>query len=168
MGHSKQIEEVKIILNELNENKVNYALMRNIDFLINTEISVGKDVDILILKTDVEKIKKIFEKHRYVKQPISPFSKHIGFAKYMPDELKLIKFHFHIDGISGRNIIYLDGQKLLKRKKKLLSYYTLSDEDTLLNLIFHYKLSYEIKLKNLINNKIDLTYILETLKNKVN
>ena len=168
MAHSKQIEEVKIILGEMNQNRINYALMRNIDFLSNKEISVGKDIDILILNKDVQKINKIFEEHKYFKQPISPFSKHIGFAKYVPEEFKLIKFHFHIDGISGRNIIYLDGQKLLDRKKKLLDYHTLSDEDTLLNLIYHYKSSYEMKLNNLITNKLDLNYIIETLKNKIN
>src|SRR3989344_3089886 len=164
----KPTEEVIFVLNKLKNSDINYALMRNLDFLINQNIEVGKDVDILVQKKDINKIKQIFKELNYKKQPISPFSKHLGFAKYLPNNFKLIKFHFHIDGISGRNVQYLDGQILLSRKQPILNYHTLSDEDTLINLIFHYKDAYENKLKTLLDLNLDYDYIEKTLTSKTN
>ena len=98
-------------------------------------------------------------KNNYTKQLISPFSQHLGFAKYLHENYKLIKFHFHVEGISGRHIQYLQAKDLLKRRKQINGFYVISDEDYLISLIYHYKDAYKNKMFSLLNNKIDCEYV---------
>tara|TARA_Y100000034_G_scaffold109221_1_gene140294 strand:+ start:27225 stop:28508 length:1284 start_codon:yes stop_codon:yes gene_type:complete len=125
------------VLNKFNEKKVSYAIMRNWEFLRNRKIQIGKDIDIVTNLTEVELIDKILLAEGFVKEILSPFSGHIGYVKYIPEEIKLLKFHFHVGGVSGRHVVYLDAVPALNRRVKFGKHYVLSKEDLLLTLIIH-------------------------------
>ena len=82
------------ILRKFDQSKVNYAIMRNWEFLTK-DVRLGKDIDIVIDSKSVSKVGKILLKEGFVREKISPYSHHFGYAKYFPKELKLVKFHFH-------------------------------------------------------------------------
>ena len=119
------------VLNKFNEKKVSYAIMRNWEFLRNRKIQIGKDIDIVTNLTEVELIDKILLAEGFVKEILSPFSGHIGYVKYIPEEIKLLKFHFHVGGVSGRHVVYLDAVPALNRRVKFGKHYVLSKEDLL-------------------------------------
>jgi len=124
------------ILMKFGQSKVNYVIMRNWEFLT-AEVNLGKDIDIVVDSASVGKVAKILLKEGYVRERISPYSHHFGYAKYFPQELKLVKFHFHVGGISGRHVTYLSAKQLLKRRKKIGKYYVVSPEDLYISLVLH-------------------------------
>ena len=124
------------ILGKFEQSKVNYAIMRNWEFL-SKEVNLGKDIDIVIDSKSVGNIAKLLIKEGYTRENISPYSHHFGYAKYFPKELKLVKFHFHVGGISGRHVNYLSAEQLLSRRKKIGKYYIMSPEDLYISLILH-------------------------------
>ena len=124
------------ILRKFGDSKVNYVIMRNWEFLTK-DVNLGKDIDIVIDSKSVGKVGKILAKEGFVREKISPYSHHFGYAKYFPRELKLVKFHFHVGGISGRHVTYLSAEQLLKRRKKIGKYYVVSPEDLYISLVLH-------------------------------
>ena len=124
------------IMGKFGQSKVNYAIMRNWDFLTK-EVKLGKDIDIVIDSKSVGKVGKILLKEGYVRERISPYSNHFGYAKYFPNELKLVKFHFHVGGISGRHVNYLSDDQILNRREKVGKAYVLSPEDLYISLVLH-------------------------------
>ena len=124
------------ILRNFGISNINYAIIRNWDFLTK-EVDLGKDIDIVIDSNSVGKIAKILIKEGYSRESISPYSNHFGYARYFSDELKLVKFHFHVGGISGRHVIYLSAEQILNRKKGIGKYYVMSPEDLYISLVLH-------------------------------
>lgn len=127
---------IKNMLKRMEENEVEYVIMRNFEFLFDSGKQVGNDLDVVIDKKNVRKVEQLFEKE-FSGQQISPFSRHVGYWKYLPKEKKVVKFHFHIAGISGNHVIYLPSKQLLERKKKLGNFYVVSDEDLFTGLVLH-------------------------------
>ncbi|MDP6845389.1 MAG: nucleotidyltransferase family protein [Candidatus Nanoarchaeia archaeon] len=124
------------ILRKFDKSKVNYAIMRNWEFLTK-DVRLGKDIDIVIDSKSVGKVGKILLKEGFVREKISPYSHHFGYAKYFPKELKLVKFHFHVGGISGRHVTYLSANQILNRRERISKYYVLSPEDLYISLVLH-------------------------------
>lgn len=160
---------IKEILIEFNLNNLDYAIIRNYDFLIDDTVQVGKDVDIVIDNVNLKKFADILLRNGFIKQPISPYSSHSGYWKYVLKEKKLIKFHFHIDGLSGNSVPYLDSKKILERRKKIDSFYVISDEDLLINLLFHSKLNgdkarYAPLVSKLRKKDLDTSYVFNSVK----
>jgi thymidylate kinase len=124
------------ILRKFSDLNVNYVIMRNWEFLTK-EVNLGKDIDIVVDSDSVGKVAKILLKEGYVREKISPYSHHFGYAKYFPRELKLVKFHFHVGGISGRHVTYLSAEQLLKRRERVGKYYVVSPEDLYISLVLH-------------------------------
>jgi len=125
------------ILREFSKKKANYCIIRNYDCFINRKVHIGKDIDIVIDKKSVKIVSKILEKNGFQKEAICPFSKHIGYAKYIDKDMKLLKFHLHVEGITGNHVTYLSAADVLKRKRKLKHFYILSKEDEYLSLLLH-------------------------------
>jgi len=124
------------ILRKFGQAKVNYAIMRNLEFLTK-DVRLGKDIDIVIDSKSVGKVGKILVKEGYVREKISPYSHHFGYVKYFPKELKLVKFHFHVGGISGRHVTYLSAEQILNRREEVEKCYVLSPEDLYISLVLH-------------------------------
>jgi thymidylate kinase len=124
------------ILRKFDKSKVNYAIMRNWEFLTK-DVRLGKDIDIVIDSKSVGNVGKILLKEGFVREKISPYSHHFGYAKYFPKELKLVKFHFHVGGISGRHVTYLSANQILNRRERISKYYVLSPEDLYISLVLH-------------------------------
>ncbi len=124
------------ILRKFGQSKVNYAIMRNWEFLTK-DVRLGKDIDIVIDSKSVGKAGKILLKEGFVREKISPYSHHFGYAKYFSKELKLVKFHFHVGGISGRHVTYLSAEQILRRRERIGKYYVLSPEDLYISLVLH-------------------------------
>lgn len=60
-----QSDELKKIFNLLNEKNLNYILMRNINNELPTNLEVGKDIDILVSKSDEKKFIYFFHNNNY-------------------------------------------------------------------------------------------------------
>ncbi|RZD32207.1 MAG: hypothetical protein CXT77_00715 [uncultured DHVE6 group euryarchaeote] len=125
------------ILDCLNKYKIDYAILRNWEFLKNSKINIGKDIDLVVDSNSVNKIDRILRKNGFFEEKLSPFSQHKGYVKYISEDSKLLKFHFHVGGVSGRHIIYLGAEQALSRRAKVGKYFILSKEDLLLTLIIH-------------------------------
>ena len=152
------------ILRNFGDSKVNYVIMRNWEFLTK-DVNLGKDIDIVVDSSSVGKVAKILLKEGYTRERISPYSHHFGYAKYFPRELKLVKFHFHVGGISGRHVTYLSAEQLLKRRKKVGKYYVVSPEDLYISLVLHSPGSKRYtKVANKLKN-LDEEYLKSTLIN---
>lgn len=162
-------EIIKGILKEFSSKDVDYAIIRNYSFLFEDSEKVGKDLDIVVEEVDLDSIMKILAKEGFSEQPISPYSNHKGYWKYLSNERKLVKFHFHVGGFSGSYSIYYPAETILDRKKKIESFYVVSEEDFLINTLIHSKLSpgskYYSIMKNLIEQNLDRPYILNSLSN---
>jgi len=152
------------ILRKFGDSNVNYVIMRNWEFLTK-EVSLGKDIDIVVDSSSVGKVAKILLKEGYTRERISPYSHHFGYAKYFPRELKLVKFHFHVGGMSGRHVTYLSAKQLLKRRKKIGKYYVVSPEDLYISLVLHSPGSKRYtKVVNKLKN-LDAVYLKSNLVN---
>ncbi len=62
-----QSEELINVFNLLNESKLNYILLRNIDNELPISLTVGKDIDILVHKKDEKEFIDFFNTHKYQK-----------------------------------------------------------------------------------------------------
>ncbi len=152
------------ILRKFDDSTVNYVIMRNWEFLTK-DVCLGKDIDIVVDSSSVGKVAKILLKEGYTRERISPYSHHFGYAKYFPRELKLVKFHFHVGGMSGRHVTYLSAEQLLKRRKKIGKYYVVSPEDLYISLVLHSPGSKRYtKVANKLKN-LDEEYLKSTLIN---
>jgi len=162
-------EIIKIILNEFDSSNLDYAIIRNYGFLSDDNEQVGKDVDIVIEEEKANEFGSILTSNGFFRQPISPHSSHSGFWKYLPEEKKLVKFHFHEGGISGNSIPYLKAKQVLERRRKMDSFYVISDEDLLINILFHSKLSgekarYAPLVRELRKKRLDTSYVFNSIK----
>lgn len=170
MKKTNQLIE-EILLN-LEKEKINYCVLRNFGFLIKDEIDPGKDNDIIILEKDVRKIDKIMKNKGFAVWQINPASKHKGYLKYVPEDEKLLRFHFHINGVTGRHTKYLEAGPILKRKRKIGFFYATSPENEFLVVLLHsildrmrFAQQYRADLQRLIKAGIDFNYVNEVLSN---
>ena len=58
-------QEIINTFNLLNESKLNYILLRNIDNELPSSLIVGKDIDILVNKSDEKSFIKFFHENQY-------------------------------------------------------------------------------------------------------
>lgn len=146
---------LKKLFENWNKNQVDYCILRNYDFLLkNKKYYEGKDIDILINKKSLKKAKSDLLKLGFLKLDLNFASNHEGYVFF--DE-RIVSVHLHIDGVSGKNIDYLIGKKILERKIKTKFFYHTSNMDLffviLMHLIFDKKKieeRYVLKLKNLV------------------
>ncbi len=174
---------VKNILSVFDRQGIPYILLRDYQFLLDSNATVGKDLDVVVQQTDLRAVHAILKHGGFFRQPISPFSNHIGHGIYLSDEEKLLRFHFHVGGISGGHAIYLTAQELFARKKKIGSrkqgfWFAISDEDALVTLLIHGGLDkqgvsrekildqFQILRKKAVQQKLDLSSV-ETKLNKL-
>jgi len=158
---------VRKVLRTFDKHSMGYVIMRNYDFLLDNRKQAGKDVDIVVKERDEHKIHRLMLKHGFIKEPICRLSKHTGYAQYVADEQKLLKFHFHLGGITGSFMKYLDDATLLKRKNKIKDFYVISDEDLLISLLMHARFDapkYHKVLRKLATQKLDISYIQQQLR----
>ncbi|MBN2421503.1 hypothetical protein JXB27_04455 [Candidatus Woesearchaeota archaeon] len=129
--------EVRKVLDMFDKNKIKYCIARNYDFLMNDKIYEGKDTDVVVFSKDKNKINKIMGGLGFGVVPINPFSMHTGYAKYIPEDEKLLQFHFHLDGITGRHTKYLDAQQIISRSVRKSGFSVSSNEDLFLINLLH-------------------------------
>lgn len=161
------------ILDKLNQAQIDYILIRNFDCLIRNKPYNEKDVDVLISRKDCSKLTELMQTEGFKKLMICPSAGHIGFAKYIDG--KFLSFHYHVGGVAGSNIPYLDAEPLLNRKHQKNRINIVSDEDRFLVVLLHSVLDgtkikprYKNELDKLLNHNLDWTYIENTLNSKLN
>ena len=81
---------IRGILNEFSSENLEYAIIRNYDFLVNDNEQVGKDIDIVIKKENSDRFGNILKSNGFFKQPVSPYSNHSGYWRYLPKEKSFI------------------------------------------------------------------------------
>ncbi len=129
--------EIKKILEDFNRNRISYVLLRNYDFLLKDKVFSGGDVDVLIKKSQNYAVHSIMLKNGLKKRKLNPFSKHAGYEKIIGGDEKVLRFHFHIDGVTGRHTRYLEAETILKRRVKTSFFYHTSKEDEFLTIMLH-------------------------------
>lgn len=164
----KTTAEARNILIKLTKAQIDYVLIRNFDCLVKNKPYTEKDVDILILKKDCSRMIGLMQKEGFKKLMICPSAGHIGFVKYIDGNF--LSFHYHVGGVAGSNIPYLDAESLLNRKQQKNQINITSDEDIFLAILFHsvldgikIKPKYKKELNKLIVNNLDGRYIENTL-----
>ena len=165
------IEAIKI-LTRLTNAQIDYVLIRNFDCLIKNKPYTEKDIDILILRKDCIKMTQLMQAEGFKKLWICPSAGHIGFAKYIDG--KFLSFHYHVGGVAGSNIPYLNAEQLLLRKQQKNQINIVSDEDKFLAILLHsvldgnkIKQRYSCELNRLIKHNLDWEYIKSTLNSKL-
>ncbi|MBN2368646.1 hypothetical protein JXC34_06505, partial [Candidatus Woesearchaeota archaeon] len=115
-------------------------------------------------------VKHIFRRKNFMRYPINPFSNHLGFVKYIPEQEKTLFLHMHIGGVTGRNLTYLKSQHLLEHRRKKGFFYIPSPEDEFLVVVLHavldrskIKEEYRKRMEELFSRKLDNDYITQTL-----
>ena len=58
------------ILDCLNKNKIDYAILRNWDFLKNSKIHIGKDIDIVVDSNSVAKIDRLLRRKGFFEEKL--------------------------------------------------------------------------------------------------
>ncbi|MBW3017478.1 nucleotidyltransferase family protein [Candidatus Woesearchaeota archaeon] len=164
----KTLKEVIRVAKLFEKNNIGYAILRNYKQLYAGKYSDFGDIDVVVRKKDIKKIRNLLKE--YKKEYICPLSKHVGLTKYVPEDKKIISFHFHLNGVTGKHITYLKAEPLFMRKTRYKDFYVISDEDLFLLLVFHSlfdKASFFDKYKKDINElskkNLDLNYIEHTL-----
>lgn len=160
-------QHIKNLLVSFSHSGIAYAIIRNYEFLFNEQLSIGKDLDMVVEKKQLKQIDALVKQQGFVQQPISPFSHHVGYAKYLPQEEKLVKLHFHVGGISGSHVVYLPATTILQRKQQKGPFFVLSDEDQLITLFIHggmdkgkqVKQKYTTLFNTLVTKELDMDYI---------
>lgn len=162
----------KNILFDLNANHINYALMRNFDSILNNRIYTEKDIDILAEAKHLAKIQKIMQNAGFKQLLLCPATGHYGFAKYVAGHF--LSFHYHINGVAGSNLPYLDTAPVLQRKQQKNQLNIVSDEDLLLVLLLHSLLDgkkiknrYKKEINRLLTKNLDWEYIEHTMALKL-
>ena len=164
-------KKVKRILHNFDEKDIDYTLLRNFDFLLKNQPYSEKDIDVLIKKTYLERVQKCFRQHNFKRLRLCPAAKHEAYVLYHPKSKKFISFHLHVGGVAGAHLPYLNAETLLFRKQKQNNICIVSNEDLILELILHslldgtyIKKKYQIKLNQLVKQKIDWEYIQKALE----
>ena len=99
---------IKQIFEEFNKNKINYSIIRNYEFLVqNKEYYDGKDIDILVKKSDYKKLENLILKNNFFKIDLNYGTNHKAFVN--TKNKQIISLHIHLGGISGTSTIYLNG-----------------------------------------------------------
>jgi len=162
----KTISVLKDTLKKFEKNNINYCILRNYQFILENKIYEGKDIDTLIFSRDLNKVHRILKNQGFGMVPINPYSMHRGYAKYIKQDKKLLQFHFHINGVTGRNVRYLEARDILKRKIKKQFFYVPSNEDSFLVILLHvllglkkFKDKYKKELTRLSKLNLDRAYI---------
>ena len=150
------------VLAKFNSANVGYCLLRNYDFL-KIEVSPGKDVDLCVSRKYEKRITNILENSGFSREKICRFSNHLGYVKYFPSDLKLLKFHIHVGGVVGSTITYLNAVSVVSRRVRFGRGYVLSPEDYVLSTILHAGSAerYRSSIRNLKN--LDQSYMLKRL-----
>lgn len=161
---------IRKILIQFNKEKVSYCILRNYEFLIK-KAKRPADIDILILEKDLNKIDKIMTSNRFIKHSPRYVKGHVIYSKYLNDEF--LEFDFQVGSIAWNDIPYLDGEEVLKRRKKVSYFYIPSDEDTFIMLLLHslvgkrrFKPEYKRILNQLRKKRLDKRYIKEKISDK--
>lgn len=165
-------KEARRVLKKLNKSGVDYALIRNFNRLIANKPFQEKDIDILISNKNKKEMNKIMQKLRFKKLLICSSAGHQGFAKLIQG--KFLSFHFHIGGIAGSHIRYLDAKILLKNKQQKNQLNIVSDNDYFLGILLHSILDgtrinrkYRKEIKKYSKQKLDWPYVREMLNSNV-
>ncbi len=114
-----QVKLIEGVLNKLNENKVNYCVLRDYDFLLDNSKQVVS-LDILVSGNQKEIIDKLLINlgFRTRRGKYSLPSKVQRAYFNLSDDLKKVSFTFHFGGIHWNDILYLE-DSVLDNKKML-------------------------------------------------
>ncbi len=160
----------KSVLQEFNKQNIGYAVLRNYEFLLENKYSDPGDFDVMISSEDFYKAEKIFYSFGFVKNSPQFSLKHRAFSRLV-DGIR-IGFDTQKGGIHWNDNPYLIDKQVLKRKKKIDFFYTLSDEDAFIMYLCHsvlgkrrFKPKYKNKILELNSKKLDRDYIYANLSN---
>lgn len=164
------VAEIKNVLTDFEKHKVQYALLRNYEFLLDSAAERGFDLDLVMGKNDFVQAAEILLGHGFVKYPRQFSLTHRGFGKYFTQEQVKFGFDIQVGGIHWNDITYLSAEKVLERRVNRDGLYILSDEDAFIMYVCHsllgkrkFKEKYKLELLKLNAKDLNYNYIFDTL-----
>jgi len=150
---------IKKYLKLLEKGHIRYTILRNYDFLLDKNKPLEKDLDILVFREDVPKIKRIFH-NESVKE-----SGHVLKITVCSDS-KIFSFDFHIDRITGTHTSFNIGQSIMKKRIKKKFFFIPDEMHQIIILILReilserrFKEKYRTKINQLYDERLDEKYI---------
>jgi thymidylate kinase len=102
--------EIKAVFDEFNKQDIRYAVIGDHGFIIEEKNFMGGDIKIGIRKGDLALMEEIFLNLGFVRFPLYPFLDQRRFIKYAVSSKALLLFHIYVDGITRKNLRYLDNK----------------------------------------------------------
>ena len=158
-----KIELLKSVFGVLEENNVNYCVLRNYDFLLEEREPIKdseKSIDLVVSKKDFSAFNQVMKQFGFTKRDLSFSHTHHPYFKIK--NLEKISFDVQVGGIHWNDMPYL-GEEIFDNNVKKAFFYTLSDNDMFVMLLAHsilgkrrFKPEYQEILLNL---KVDRDYV---------
>ncbi|MBS3116597.1 hypothetical protein J4421_03280 [Candidatus Woesearchaeota archaeon] len=152
----EKINEYKKVLEELNKENINYALLRNYEFLIDQTYPV-EGLDIIVAEKDFSLFHSLLLTLGFTKRQPQFSLKHKAYFKII--NTKFVSFDAQMGGIYWNDMKYL-GEEVLTHRQKKEFFFVLSDDDTFIMLLVHsiigkryFKEKYQRLLSSLAVNK---------------
>ncbi len=98
------IEQLRPVFEELNHQQIQYAVIRNYEFLIDQRQEPGFDLDIVVAEEDYLEMDRVLISAGFTKYPQQFSLRHQGFGKYFPDLNKKIGLVIQPGGIHWTDI----------------------------------------------------------------
>lgn len=166
-----RVSVIKQALTDLNNNKINYCVLRNYGFLLEKKTKLAqseKSVDLVLANKDYVKFHQILLNRGFIKRKKPSYAlKHVPYFRFEGTET--ISFDVQIGGIHWNDLCYLSENYIIKNRAKKSFFYIPSDEDAFIMLLVHsilgkryFKPEYKEILSSLIY-KVDSTYVIKRL-----
>ena len=158
-----QINFIREVLQEFDDNHINYCLLRNYQFLLGS-LEPVESMDTVISKEDMPKANQILTNFNFIQRKQQFSLQHKAYFKIFNS--KVLSFDIQVGGVHWNDMRYLD-EIILKNRVKKDFFYVPSDNDTFVMLLTHsilgkryFKPKYQQILRSLV---IDENYVLKHL-----
>ena len=133
MNNKKQIDFIRKILNEFDENNIQYCILRNYEFLTGEPYPV-ESMDTVVAKSDLPKVDYILNKNGFIKRRQQFSLQHKAYFKLI--NLQKVSFDIQVGGVHWNDMCYLN-EIILKNRVKKDFFYVPSDNDYFVMLLIH-------------------------------
>lgn len=130
---NQRVEELKKILETFNQEKINYCILRNYEFLYDFSYPF-ESLDTIVSKTDFRRLEKVLHNFGFNKRKQQFSLTHQAYYKFIDG--KPISFDLQVGGIHWNDMVYLN-EKILINKIRKRFFYIPSDNDTFVMLLVH-------------------------------
>jgi thymidylate kinase len=166
-----RIELIKEVLETLEDQQIDYCVLRNYNFLIENRNKLypsEKSIDLVIAEDNFKQFNCLMKELGFRKRKPQFSLKHKAYFKITDEHI--ISFDVQIGGVYWNDLIYLGEKNIFKNKVKKSFFYVPSNEDTFIMLLVHsilgkryFKEEYKEIITSLIS-RINKSFVLSELE----